>query len=113
MLTPIQAVQLRKTLGKVLVAVATNQERFVIHRAGIPTAVLLPLQEYQHLRTQVREGRPEDNLLAAGQTEGGPAEHSPEQGGEFFRNGLHDIAGTPEAYPTLIPERRDETSMKL
>ena len=49
MLISIQAVQLRKELGRVLVAVATNQQRFVIHRAGIPTAVLVPVQEYERL----------------------------------------------------------------
>src|SRR5262249_24738612 len=92
MLTPIQAVQLRKTLGKVLVTVATNRERFVIHRAGIPTAVLLPLQEYQHLRAQAGRGGQKSNLLAEGRVQDGTDGRSPEQGSEFSRDGLPDIS---------------------
>ncbi|PTL35897.1 hypothetical protein CLG94_09100 [Candidatus Methylomirabilis limnetica] len=48
-LKEISALAVRQHLGEILSRVANQRDRFVIKKAGIPTAVLLSIQDYEDL----------------------------------------------------------------
>ena len=55
-LTPlkeISALTVRQHLGEILSRVANQRDRFVIKKAGIPTAVLFSIQDYEDLEDLV------------------------------------------------------------
>ncbi len=45
----ISALEVRQHLGEILSQVANRRDRFVIKKAGIPTAILLSIQDYEDL----------------------------------------------------------------
>ncbi len=51
--TEISALDVRQHLGEILSRVANQRDRFVIKKAGIPTAILLSIQDYEDLEDLV------------------------------------------------------------
>ena len=49
----ISALEVRQHLGEILSQVANQRDRFVIKKAGIPTAILLSIQDYEDLEDLV------------------------------------------------------------
>lgn len=49
----ISALEVRQHLGEILNQVANQRDRFVIKKAGIPTAILLSIQDYEDLEDLV------------------------------------------------------------
>jgi prevent-host-death family protein len=49
----ISALEVRQHLGEILSQVANRRDRFVIKKAGIPTAILLSIQDYEDLEDLV------------------------------------------------------------
>jgi prevent-host-death family protein len=49
----ISALDVRQHLGEILSQVANQRDRFVIKKAGIPTAILLSIQDYEDLEDLV------------------------------------------------------------
>jgi prevent-host-death family protein len=45
----VSALEVRQHLGEILSQVANQRDRFVIKKAGIPTAILLSIQDYEDL----------------------------------------------------------------
>ena len=52
-LKEISALEVRQHLGEILSQVANQRNRFVIKKAGIPTAILLSIQDYEDLEDLV------------------------------------------------------------
>jgi len=52
-LKEISALTVRQHLGEILSRVANQRDRFVIKKAGIPTAVLFSIQDYEDLEDLV------------------------------------------------------------
>lgn len=52
-LEEISALTVRQRLGEILSRVANQRDRFVIKKAGIPTAVLFSIQDYEDLEDLV------------------------------------------------------------
>ncbi len=52
-LKEISALSVRQHLGEILRRVANRRDRFVIKKAGIPTAVLFSIQDYEDLEDLV------------------------------------------------------------
>ena len=50
----ISALEVRQHLGEILSQVANQRDRFVIKKAGIPTAILLSIQDYEDLEDLVK-----------------------------------------------------------
>jgi prevent-host-death family protein len=53
-LKEISALAVRQRLGEILSRVANQRDRFVIKKAGIPTAVLFSIQDYEDLNDLVQ-----------------------------------------------------------
>ena len=51
--TEITALDVRQHLGEILSRVANRRDRFLIKKAGIPTAILLSIQDYENLEDLV------------------------------------------------------------
>jgi prevent-host-death family protein len=49
----ISALEVRQHLGEILSQVANRRDRFVIKKAGIPTAILMSIQDYEDLEDLV------------------------------------------------------------
>lgn len=49
----ISALEVRQHLGEILSRVANQRDRFLIKKAGIPTAILLSIQDYEDLEDLV------------------------------------------------------------
>lgn len=52
-LKEISALTVRQHLGRILSRVANQRDRFVIKKAGIPTAVLFSIQDYEDIEDLV------------------------------------------------------------
>ena len=49
----ISALEVRQHLGEILSQVANQRDRFVIMKAGIPTTILLSIQDYEDIEDLV------------------------------------------------------------
>ena len=49
----ILALEVRQHLGEILSQVANERDRFVIKKAGVPTTILLSIQDYEDLEDLV------------------------------------------------------------
>jgi prevent-host-death family protein len=52
--TVLRMTQLHRQLGQVIRRVARSDEHFVVEKGGLPVAVLLSMQEYERLISELR-----------------------------------------------------------
>jgi prevent-host-death family protein len=65
--TVVRMTQLHRQLGQVIRRVARSDEHFVVEKGGLPVAVLLSMQEYERLITELRVKQHERLARALGE----------------------------------------------